>query len=107
MPRICEDLRFYLAHRCMIIGSIPIARTIINKNNMERTLKGRDYTIAGIFKHIGKGNKLHVPLDYYSANSISVECTRQNKYAGCDPMNNKFATNTTEKKRHITIIQRY
>lgn len=74
---------------------------------MERTLKGRDYTIAGIFKHIGKGNKLHVPLDCYSANSISVECTKQNKYAGCDPMNNKFATTTKEKTNYITIIQRY
>lgn len=107
MPQVCEDMRFYLAHRCMIIGSIPIARTKINKNNMERTLKGRDYTIAGIFKHIGKGNKLHVPLDCYSANSISVECTKQNKYAGCDPMNNKFATTTKEKANYITIIQRY
>ena len=75
--------------------------------NMERTLKDKKYSISGLFKHIGKGNKLHVPLDCYTANSVQVECTRQNKYAGCDPMNNKFGTNTTERKGYITIIQRY
>lgn len=74
---------------------------------MERTLKDRQYSISGLFKHIGKDNKVHVPLDCYTANSVQVECTRQNKYAGCDPMNNKFATTTTEKKGYITIIQRY
>ena len=78
-----------------------------NKLNMERTLKGRSYTLSGLFKHIGKGNKLHVPLDCYTANGVQVECTRQNKYAGCDPMNNRFATTTIEKKGYITIIQRY
>lgn len=74
---------------------------------MERTLKGRSYTLSGLFKHIGKGNKLHVPLTCYTKQSIQVECTRQNKYEGCDPINNKYATSTTEKKGHITIIQRY
>lgn len=74
---------------------------------MERILKDKKYSISGLFKHIGKGNKLHVPLDCYTANSVQVECTRQNKYAGCDPMNNKFGTNTTERKGYITIIQRY
>lgn len=74
---------------------------------MERTLKERSYSITGLFKHIGKGNKLHVPLSHYTANSVCVECTRQNRYAGCDPMNNKFATTKGEKKGYITIIQRY
>ncbi len=74
---------------------------------MERTLKNRQYSITGLFKHIGKGNKLHVPLDCYTPTSIQTECTRQNRYAGCDPMNNKFATTKKEKMGYITIIQRY
>lgn len=74
---------------------------------MERTLKGRDYSISGLFLHIGKGNKIHVPLNIYTKTSVQVECTRQNKYAGCYPMNNKFTTTTTEKKGYITIFQRY
>lgn len=74
---------------------------------MERTLKYRQYTLSGLFKHVGKGNKLHVPLDFYTKKSVQVECTRQNKYEGCDPTNNKYATSTTDKKNHITIIQRY
>lgn len=77
------------------------------KKNMERTLKDRQYSITGLFKHIGKGNKLHVPLTHYTANSVCTECTRQNRYAGCDPMNNKFATTKKEKAGYITIIQRY
>lgn len=74
---------------------------------MERTLKDRKYSITGLFKHIGAGNKLHVPLSCYTANSVTTECTRQNRYAGCDPMNNKFATTKKEKAGYITIIQRY
>jgi hypothetical protein len=74
---------------------------------MERVLKGRCYSIAGLFMHIGAGNRLHVPLDCYTANSIQTECTRQNRYAGCKPMNNKFATSKKEKVGYITIIQRY
>lgn len=74
---------------------------------MERTLKGRDYTLAGLFKHIGKGNKLHIPLDCYSKYAVRVECTRQNKYVGCDPLNNKYATTTNEKQGYITVTQRY
>ena len=74
---------------------------------MERTLKDRKYSITGLFKHIGKGNKLHVPLDFYTPTSIQTECTRQNRYAGCDHMNNKFATTKKEKAGYITIIQRY
>lgn len=74
---------------------------------MERTLKGKVYSYAGLFQHVGKGNRLHVPLDCYTVGGVQVECTRQNKYAGCDPMNNKFTTNTTEKKGYITIVQRY
>lgn len=77
------------------------------KKNMERTLKDRKYSITGLFKHIGAGNKLHVPLSCYTANSVTTECTRQNRYEGCDPMNNKFATTKKEKVGHITIIQRY
>ncbi len=74
---------------------------------MERTLKGKQYSYAGLFKHIKKGEKLHVPLDCYTVTGVRVECTRQNKYAGCDPLNNKFATTTSEKAGYITIIQRY
>ena len=74
---------------------------------MERTLKDRQYSITGLFKHIGAGNKLHVPLTHYTANSISTACTRENKYAGCDPMNNKFTTTTKDKVGYITIMQRY
>ena len=77
------------------------------KNKMERVLRERKYSITGLFKHIGAGNKIHVPLDCYTANSISTECTRQNRYAGCEPMNNKFATTKKEKTGYITIIQRY
>ena len=74
---------------------------------MEKTLQGKQYSYAGLFKHIGSGNRLHVPLDSYSKSGVQIECTRQNKYAGCDPMNNKFATTTTERKGYVTIIQRY
>lgn len=74
---------------------------------MQRILKDRQYTYAELFYHIGKGNKLHVPLDYYTASGVQVECTRQNKYAGCEPMNNKFSTTTKDKVGYITIYQRY
>jgi len=70
-------------------------------------LKERKYTLSGLFRHIGKGNRLHVPLNCYSKAGVQVECTRQNKYEGCDPANNKYATLTTEKKGYITIVQRY
>ncbi|MES5168034.1 hypothetical protein ABVC73_05825 [Prevotella melaninogenica] len=29
---------------------------------MERTLKDRKYSITGLFKHIGAGNKIHCPV---------------------------------------------
>lgn len=74
---------------------------------MERTLKGKTYSLAGLFMHIGAGNKLHVPISHYKLNSVAVECTRQNKYQGCDPMNNKFTTTIKEKLGYITIMQRY
>lgn len=74
---------------------------------MERTLNEKKYSYAGLFKHIGKGNKLHVSLDCYTKAGVQVECTRQNKYEGCDPMNNKYTTSTTEKVGYITIVQRY
>lgn len=88
-------------------GSSPQCPLTKKKKNMERTLKERKYSITGLFKHIGAGNKLHVSLDCYTANSVTTECTRQNRYEGCDPMNNKFATTKKEKKGYITIIQRY
>lgn len=74
---------------------------------MEITLKEKKYSYAGLFRHIGKGNKMHVPLDCYTASGVRVECTRQNKYAGCNPMNNKYGTTTIEKNGYITIIQRF
>ena len=88
-------------------GSIPQCPRNKKKKNMERTLKDRQYSITGLFKHIGAGNRLHVPLDCYTPTSIQTECTRQNRYAGCNPMNNKFATTKKEKAGYITIIQRY
>ena len=74
---------------------------------MERTLNGREYSLGGLFSHIGKGNRLHVPLSSYTKESVQTECTRQNKYAGCDPRNNKFTTTIREKVGYITIMQRY
>lgn len=74
---------------------------------MEITLNERKYSNAELFMHIGKGNKLHVSLKRYSKTMLQVECSKQNKYAGCDPMNNKFTTSTIEKKGYITIAQRY
>ena len=79
---------------------------LINKK-MERTLKEKVYSYAGLFQHVGKGNRLHVPLDCYTVGGVQVECTRQNRYVGCDRANNKFTTNTTEKEGYITIFQRY
>lgn len=87
-------------------GSIPQCPQI-KYMNMERTLNSRQYSYAGLFQHIKKGNTLHVSLDCYSASGVQVECTRQNKYAGCDPKNNKYTTSTTEKKGYITIYRRY
>ena len=92
----------------MVVIEVRVLNAHETKNNyMERTLKDRKYSITGLFKHIGAGNKLHVPLSCYTANSVTTECTRQNRYEGCDPMNNKFATTKKEKVGHITIIQRY
>ena len=73
----------------------------------ERTLKLREYSIRGLFKHIGAGNKLHVPLNLYKKFSVQVECSRRNEVERTDPMNNKYATSTTEKEGYIPIFQRY
>lgn len=74
---------------------------------MERTLKGKEYSYSGLFNHIGKGNKLHVPLSSYSKRMVQTKCSLFNQIEQCDPMNNKFATSTTEKDGYITITQRY
>ena len=74
---------------------------------MEKILKGRKYSYAGLFKIIGPGNYIHVPLENYSRACITIECSRQNKYAGCKPMNEKYATSSTLKKGYVTIYQRY
>lgn len=74
---------------------------------MERTLDERKYSYAGLFKHVGRGNKLHVSLQAYTKAGVQVECTRQNKYAGSGPTNNRYITLTTDKAGYITIVQRY
>lgn len=74
---------------------------------MERVLKGREYSISKLFENVGAGNYLHVPLSFYSLGAVSQERTRQNKYAQCKPLNEKFTTSTTIKKGYITIYQRY
>ncbi|EFA90884.1 hypothetical protein HMPREF0650_0096 [Hoylesella buccalis ATCC 35310] len=38
---------------------------------------------------------------------MQVECSRRNEVERTDPMNNKYATSTTEKEGYITIFQRY
>lgn len=106
LPTVRENSRVLRASMVGEWGSSPQCPQN-KKKNMERTLKDRKYSITGLFKHIGAGNKLHVPLSCYTANSVTTECTRQNRYEGCDPMNNKFATTKKEKVGHITIIQRY
>lgn len=74
---------------------------------MEKTLKEKQYSYNGLFFHIGKGNKLHVPLTCYSKRMVQTTCSHRNRIEGCDPLNNKFATTTSEKEGYITIIQRY
>ena len=74
---------------------------------MERTIDKHEVSYAALFAKIGKGNKIHVNLQAYSKGTIYTECHRQNRYANCSSMNNKFATSTTERPGYITIIQRY
>lgn len=74
---------------------------------MEKIINEHEVSYSALFANVGVGNKLHVNLNAYTKNCVQVECTRQNKYAGCNPMNNKFSTNTVEKPGYITIYQRY
>ena len=73
---------------------------------MEKTIKKRELSYTALFNRIGVGNCLHVPLGMYSKAAIQTECTRQNKYAGCNSMDNKFTTSTRVKKGYLTIYQR-
>ncbi len=74
---------------------------------MELFISGRECSNAELFSRIGAGNYLHVPLKFYSAKAVSAEKTRQNGYAQCKPMNNKFTVSTKMKEGYITIYQRY
>ena len=74
---------------------------------MERMLDKKEWSYNGLFQHVGRKNKLHVSLEFYSASMIRKTCSYQNRICGCDPMNNKFATTEKEKVGYITIIQRY
>ena len=73
---------------------------------MENKLTGHTLSYSELFKNIGVGNYLHVPIEFYKKNAIQVECSRQNKYAGCNNLDNKFTTSTTLKKGYVTIYQR-
>lgn len=74
---------------------------------MEFTLTGKECSNAELFSRIGAGNYLHIPLEFYSYNAVSAEKTRQNKYAQCMTMNNKFTVSKKMRKGYITIYQRY
>jgi hypothetical protein len=73
---------------------------------MEKTLKKHSLSYTQLFDNIGVGNYLHVLNTVYSKKAIQTECSRQNKYAGCNNLDNKFTTSTTIKKGYITIFQR-
>ena len=74
---------------------------------MEITIKVRRKTIPELLKGIGAGNILHVSLKAYPKMAIVMECSRQNKAAGCTPFNRKYETSTQIKSGYITIYQRY
>lgn len=42
-------------------------------------------------------------IDIYKA---VHKCSRQNRYAGCSNLDNKFTTSTTLKKGYVTIFRR-
>lgn len=73
----------------------------------ERTLTEKKYSYNGLFCHLAKSEKLHVSLKCYSKGMVQTTCSHRNRIEGCDPLNNKFATSTTEKKGFITITRRY
>lgn len=73
---------------------------------MDNTLTGHTLSYAELFEKLGVGKYLHVPIGSYSKNAIQTECSRQNKYAGCNRFNNKFTTSTTLKKGYVTIFRR-
>ena len=73
---------------------------------MEKTLTGHEMSYTELFADIAKGNYIHVPLSDYSKNAVRTECRRQNKYAGCNNLDNKFTTSTTIKKGYVTIFRR-
>jgi len=74
---------------------------------MERIIKIRKKTIPELLKGIGAGNSLHVSLRAYPRMAIVMECSRQNKAAGCTPFNRRYETSTQIKSGYITIYQRY
>ena len=73
---------------------------------MDNTLTGHTLSYAQLFESLKTGDYLHVPVDSYSKNAIQTECSRQNKYAGCNRFNNKYTTSTTLKKGYVTIFRR-
>ena len=73
---------------------------------MDKEIKEHELSYSQLFEHVGVGNYLHVPTDKYSKAAIQTECSRQNKYAGCNNLDNKFTTSTTIKEGFVTIYQR-
>lgn len=74
---------------------------------MERIVNVRRKTIPELLKSIGGGNTLHLSLKVYPRMAVIMECSRQNKAAGCTPFSRKYETSTMIKKSYITVYQRY
>jgi len=74
---------------------------------MEKIVNEHELSYSDLFKNVGVGNYLHVSLDAYQATAVMTECTKQNKYAGSNPLNNKYVTTRKLKEGYITIYQRW
>jgi hypothetical protein len=73
---------------------------------MEKIIDEHNESYSQLFAMVGKGNYLHVNLKAYSKAALNTECTRQNKYAGCNSLDNKYVTTTQKRKGYLTIYQR-
>lgn len=73
---------------------------------MDKTLTKHSLSYGQLFESLKVGDYLHVPIDSYSKSAVQTECSRQNKYAGCSNLDNKFTTSTTLKKGYVTIFRR-
>ena len=80
---------------------------LFKKLNMERTINERECSNSSLFLRLKKNDKVHVSLKSYSERMIRKECSIQNRFAGCTPLNNKYTTTIKEKTGYITIYRRY